>query len=68
MDPLRHEILGTSPEGTVHSLENDSGVGKPSPDCFPTGISESHVLHIWWENVQIRILVLVTDLLLINVS
>ena len=46
----------------------DSGVGKPSPDCFPTGISESHVLHIWWENVQIRILVLVTDLLLINVS
>ena len=27
----------------------DPGVEKPTPDCFPTGISESHVLHIWWK-------------------
>ena len=27
----------------------DSGVGKPIPDCFSTGVSESHVLRIWWK-------------------
>ena len=27
----------------------DPGVGKPTPDCFSTGISESHVLCIWWK-------------------
>ena len=27
----------------------DPGVGKSTPDCFSTGISESHVLCIWWK-------------------
>ena len=25
------------------------GVGKPTPDCFSTGVSESHVLGMWWK-------------------
>ena len=27
----------------------DPGVRKPTPDCFSTGVSESHVLRIWWK-------------------
>ena len=27
----------------------DPGVGKLTPDCFSTGISEWHVLCIWWK-------------------
>ena len=48
LDAIRHETLGTSPEGTVHSLKTryDHGVGKLTPDCFSTGISESHMLYV----------------------
>ena len=48
MDALRHETLGTSPEGTVHSLKTryDHGVGKPTPDCFSADISESHMFYV----------------------
>ena len=51
LDAIRHETLGTSPEGTVHNLENryDPGVRNLTPDCFSTDVSESHVLHIWWK-------------------
>ena len=27
----------------------DPGVGKLTPECFSTGVSESHVLRIWWK-------------------
>ena len=27
----------------------DPEVGKPTPDSFSTGVSESHVLRIWWK-------------------
>ena len=37
LDTLRHETLGTCPEGTVHNIENryDSGVWKMDPRLFP---------------------------------
>ena len=46
----------------------DPGVRKLTPDCFSTGISESHVLRYVVENLYIRILVLVTDLLFFNIN
>ena len=30
----------------------DTGFGKLTPDCFSTGISESHVLCIWWKIID----------------
>ena len=44
----------------------DPGVGKPTPDCFPNWRVTCFTYLV--ENLWIRILVLVTDLLLITVS
>ena len=47
LDAIRHETLGTSPEETVHSLENrvSSWGWKINPDCSQW-VSQSHMLYI----------------------
>ena len=50
LDATWHETLRTSPEGTFHNLE--LGVRKPTPNSSSAGISESHVLRIWWKSID----------------
>ena len=47
LDAIRHETLGTNPEFIILKTRYDPAVRKPTPDFFPTGISESHVICIW---------------------
>ena len=51
LDAIRHETLRTSPEETVHSLENKiwSWGWKTDPRLILNWLSESHVLRIWWK-------------------
>ena len=70
LEAIRYETVGTSPEETVHSLENKiwSWGQKTDPRLFLNWHLRVTCFTYLVENLQIRILVLVTDLLFITVS